>query len=70
MVPLTTEAAPVGAELISTVSSVEYVFGATTALAFERAVRDMVRSRILRADEAAKDGDADGSGQPDRSPPE
>jgi|AntDeeMetagen285_2_1112576.scaffolds.fasta_scaffold00364_18 hypothetical protein len=50
MVPIQVSDPTIGAELLRTVSSVEFVFGATTALAFERAVRDMVRSRLLGSD--------------------
>lgn len=67
MVPLqvAADSAPIGADLLRTVSSVEYVFGATTALAFRRVVRDIVSSR-LRASAGTDGGADDGT---DRSPP-
>jgi hypothetical protein len=69
MVPLQSATDPaIGAELLRTASSVEFVFGATTALAFRRVVRDMVRSRLLGSDGDEADSGADRS-DTDRSPP-
>ena len=45
------------AELTETIASVDYVFGATTALAFRRVVRDMIEGRLTSSADA--DGDSE-----------
>lgn len=47
--------------VITTVLSVEFLFGASTALAFERGVRELFGSVFGRASGRA-DGDEDGDG--------
>lgn len=66
MVPLQATTDPaIGAELLRTASSVDFIFGATTALAFRKVVRDMVRSRLLGSDAEAENG----ADEVNRSPP-